>query len=460
MASLIKRRSFLLAAAATTVSLGPLSRIQASSTFRLPPPTAALVTRWDADPFALGAYSALPPGVSPSVRRTIANALLGGRAVFAGEYTSSSYPATTNGAYDSGIRAADRIINDVEPRSVIVIGAGMAGAAAAWELNREGVNVTVIEARDRIGGRIHSDQRWGAPVEMGAAWIHGVRGNPVARLARAQGMRLVRTNYDDSITRDTVTGKTSPRGDAAQAQMVNLVHRLEYAWPSRTQSAASWLRQRGWKNDRFGTWAAEVELTQEYGLGPAALGVRGPEEGKDLRGGDVFIGGGYARIPTMLLAGIDVRLSTPVKSVSTSGARASVTMSDGSQLHADAVVIAVPVAVLKAGYISIDSMTSNVRRAINSLATGDLEKVILRYDEQWWPDANVIGVVGGGVPGAPAGSAAALRWTEFYPLTELLGFPALVGFSGGSASRARPSSDTACVAEAIGALNAAFADVR
>jgi hypothetical protein len=98
-----------------------------------------------------------------------------------------------------------------------------------------------------------------------------------------------------------------------------------------------------------------------------------------------------------------------------------------------------------------------VRRAIASLTTGVFEKVVLRYSEQWWGDHRVYGIVGGGAPGAPAGSPASLRWTEFYSLTDVLGFPALVGFSGGSAARSRPRRDLACVAEATAALRAAFA---
>ena len=94
--------------------------------------------------------------------------------------------------------------------------------------------------------------------------------------------------------------------------------------------------------------------------------------------------------------------------------------------------------------------------ALRSLSTGSLEKVILRYDQQWWGSEQVLGIVGGGAPGAPEGSLAALRWTEYYSLTDLLGFPALVGFSGGQAARTRPLSDAACAAEATAALASAF----
>jgi len=114
---------------------------------------------------------------------------------------------------------------------------------------------------------------------------------------------------------------------------------------------------------------------------------------------------------------------------------------------------------LKQRVLRIVSTPAPVRSAIDALVTGDLEKVVLRYDEQWWGDHRVFGVVGGGATGAPTGSLAALRWTEFYSLTDVVGFPTLVGFSGGKSARKRPSRDSQCVKEATRALDAAFANL-
>lgn len=67
---------------------------------------------------------------------------------------------------------------------VVVIGAGLAGLAAADELSRKGISITVLEARDRVGGRCSSFTEWGFPVDAGAAWIHGVDHNPIAELTK------------------------------------------------------------------------------------------------------------------------------------------------------------------------------------------------------------------------------------------------------------------------------------
>ncbi|WP_170920298.1 flavin monoamine oxidase family protein [Desulfacinum hydrothermale] len=62
---------------------------------------------------------------------------------------------------------------------MIVLGAGMAGLVAARILHDTGFPVQVLEARNRIGGRIWTVQDLGVPVDLGASWIHGLRGNPL-----------------------------------------------------------------------------------------------------------------------------------------------------------------------------------------------------------------------------------------------------------------------------------------
>src|SRR5512146_2971986 len=69
-------------------------------------------------------------------------------------------------------------------KRIVVIGAGLAGLAAARELQAQGHDVVVVEARDRVGGRVWTSTQWAdAPLDFGASWIHGTQGNPITELA-------------------------------------------------------------------------------------------------------------------------------------------------------------------------------------------------------------------------------------------------------------------------------------
>jgi monoamine oxidase len=82
-----------------------------------------------------------------------------------------------------------------DTKSVLIVGAGMAGLCAARSLTDAGWPVRVIEARDRIGGRVYTHRDWGVPLEMGASWIHGTTDNPLMDLARNAQVQLVPTDY-------------------------------------------------------------------------------------------------------------------------------------------------------------------------------------------------------------------------------------------------------------------------
>jgi len=420
-----------------------------------PEPLDAIVTRWDRDPWSRGSYSALPVGASPAARRVLGQTVIGRRLAFAGEFTSADYPATTQGAYLSGRRAAKLLLRSVQPSSAIVIGAGLAGAAAAQALAADGVRVTVIEARDRIGGRLATDSAWGAPVELGAAWIHGVRGNPIVPLAQASGLSLVPCDYEDDTIHAMQTHRYSPDAARQLARLETLLGALEEDGDvGLNLSVQAWLRQRGWSATAVNAWAEEVTIAQEFGLDATALSARALGEGAWLRGGDDLVAGGYQRIVAQLLDDLQVRLALPVRDVQVESTGVLVNTST-ERLRAEAVVIAVPLALLQAGLPTITPLPRPVRTAVRSLTTGNLEKVILRFAEQWWPNTRMLGVVD--TENSSRGDPATLRWTEFLSITDVIGTPAIVAFAGGQAATSRPVDDTVCAAEAYAKLVSGFA---
>jgi len=77
---------------------------------QIPDPDSFRLTRWAQDPFALGSYSYLPPGTEPQIMDTLA-APVADRLFFAGEATYSDHPSTVHGAYLSGLREAEAILD-------------------------------------------------------------------------------------------------------------------------------------------------------------------------------------------------------------------------------------------------------------------------------------------------------------------------------------------------------------
>ncbi|XP_031227818.1 spermine oxidase isoform X2 [Mastomys coucha] len=93
-----------------------------------------------------------------------------------------------------------------QPR-VVVIGAGLAGLAAARALLEQGfTDVTVLEASSHIGGRVQS-VRLDATFELGATWIHGSHGNPIYQLAEANGLLEETTDGERSVGRISLYSK-------------------------------------------------------------------------------------------------------------------------------------------------------------------------------------------------------------------------------------------------------------
>jgi monoamine oxidase len=141
----------------------------------------------------------------------------------------------------------------------------------------------------------------------------------------------------------------------------------------------------------------------------------------------------------MLAKGLDVRLNTAVEEV-----RVDHRVQAGP-VRADAAIVAVPVALLQAGTPRLP-MPSELRRQLDGLVTGNLEKVFLRFPRAWWPDHNVLNVA----------SAPGLRWAQWYNLVHAVGAPVVFGFSGGPSAATRPAADVDVTREAQGVFASAY----
>ncbi|MCX5563474.1 FAD-dependent oxidoreductase [Streptomyces sp. NBC_00038] len=438
----LSRRGLLAAAAGSVVSLAgcagtePRSRAGGRG---VPDPVSFLRTSWSTDPLALCSYSFLAPSpLGVDVRTRLASSV-GGRLHFAGEATSSEAPATTTGALISGRRAARDILKTARPgHSVTVVGAGFAGLGCARALTDAGVRVTVLEGRDRTGGRAWTKQIAGVPAEMGASWIHDWRGgNPVGRLLKQSGGRSSTFDYE------SVDGEDK----AAMAELQPYTRKVNDAADPDTTAIGDLLPD---KPSAALRWAANETYTQEYAAEPDQIAVSALEEGTGGSGGDVLLPDGYDKLIAEVQGDIKVRTGATVTGVRHDSTGTTLTLDGGEEIEADHTVITVPIGVLKAGRIAFDPpLPDEKQQAIDALGAGLLDKLWLEFDEVFWDrDASVIEWFDHDDPGL---------WAYWINGHKAFGKPVLLGFNAGAyAHRLAEHTDQQVVTSALTALRGMY----
>src|SRR6266516_2057949 len=102
-------------------------------------------------------------------------------------FTGTGVTGLVAEGFDDG--RADVPVGAAEPvERVVVVGAGIAGLTVANALAHGGVDCVVVEARDRIGGRLHTVDLAGSPLDLGGSWIHTPVGNPMRAFAQHVGV--------------------------------------------------------------------------------------------------------------------------------------------------------------------------------------------------------------------------------------------------------------------------------
>lgn len=339
---------------------------------------------------------------------------------------------------------------DAAPRRIAVIGAGIAGLAAARMLVDAGHQVTVIEARARIGGRIHTSRLWpDLPMDLGASWIHGRQGNPLTPLAQAAGARLIATSYDAALLLGLDGQVIDPDLQQAQAilsRAIDATGQLD----ADTSVLAALQASTGWQmadaaQRRLVMYLVNSQLEQEYGSPAHQLSAWYGQESAAFGGPDVLFPQGFDQITTHLARGLDIRLSAPVAMI----APGQVSLMDGQRIAADHVICTVPLGVLQSERIRFaEALTPGRQAAINGLGMGLLNKCWLRFDRVAWPDdVDWIGWLGPR-PG---------YWGEWVSLARAVKAPVLLGFNAAEAGASLEGlDDRATVGAALEALRAMF----
>jgi monoamine oxidase len=290
---------------------------------------------------------------------------------------------------------------------VLVIGAGASGLAAAQTLLSKGCSVTVLEARDRIGGRIHTIEQGGNKLDLGAQWIHGIgpnagdhprwegKLNPIYQLVLDNGIKTVPTWEGDLPEKVGLYWSKHPGKRVDNKVFEDYVNRLDDHFDERVPSSSK------------DTSVQDIFEDFDYGSTPDIKQVYDAVvshtysqfDGADLpdisakyfdsvlkwEGQEHIFPDGYKQVIDVLSKGVEIQLNKVVATIDYSQEKVYVETTDGNLYTADKVIVTVPLGILKEGSIQfIPKLSKDKQGAINRLGMGLMDKIWLEFPEAFW----------------------------------------------------------------------------
>jgi monoamine oxidase len=333
-----------------------------------------------------------------------------------------------------------------EEADVIVIGAGAAGLAAARELGTAGLYVTVLEARERIGGRINTHfDKW--PIDLGAEFVHGKPGETLAIVERA-GLTLQRVPNRHWHWHNGILTKTGEFWSKVEKVMDEM---SEYEGPD--QSFAEFLSHYGQTHNIQdiesiatlyveGFHAAHADQIGVHGLNKTNEAAERVEDDKQFR-----LPNGYSQLAGSLYedavaSGAVFHLNTVVEEVRWQRDRVEVLTEGSQRFKARKLLLTLPLTVLsRVRFIPAIAETESAAR---KLAMGQVVKVLMRFREKFWEDDFTFIHAPGELPPT---------WWSQFPDQK----PLLVGWAGGTrADKLSLVSDDALQDQSLKAMSHIF----
>ena len=276
-------------------------------------------------------------------------------------------------------------------KTVIVVGAGISGLAAAKKLKDNGFNVIVLEAQSKVGGRLKTIRSLGVAFDEGASWIHGTAGNPITSLAQQAGMNTAFTD-DESILAYDIGGVLHSDSNFSDTEdkFYTVLETLKNNGSS-TKSFETVFNELypTFCNDRLWKFFLSTYLTFDTG-DLNMLSSLLYNEGEEFGGEERISVNGYDTIPSYLAIGLNVQLNQKVTKIDYSNTKILVSH-NGTVTEADYVLVTVPLGVLKANKIDfVPSLPNTKQNAIQKVGVNCVNKFLLTWETAFWDDEQYI----------------------------------------------------------------------
>jgi len=303
---------------------------------------------------------------------------------------------------------------------IIVIGAGIAGLAAASKLSLSGYNVTVLEARDRIGGRIHTVDFNGFKMDAGASWIHGTDGNPLYSFSQENKISTVATFEDPSYLYDFDSSEITDSDWSKVKKNLDFLFDESLKNPNISlkeltiQTEAKLNLSEKERRLFYGAVRTEVEIPYAEDSNDLASNILNSDD--SFPGDNVLFPEGMSQTIDKLASGLNIKKNSFVTDIQYYSNKVEVFVTDysliekkrschachgnkdatklisGKSYKADKVVVALPLGMLKNEIVTFHpELPSFKKDSINNTAIGTMNKVFLYFEKSFWPkDGNFI----------------------------------------------------------------------
>lgn len=275
---------------------------------------------------------------------------------------------------------------------IYVIGAGMAGIACAKTLQNAGKNVILLEARDRIGGRILSKTHDSITFDLGASWIHGISGNPIYEICQKEHIHTEVLNYDQSQYFYPDGKKFSV---LEISEFENYCHQITQLLSQQTHlsvfaSLKQIIHQLDYANSLFDPNTLKDMLTSfferiandPFATDSERLIANYHDYEGYYEGAEVIFPKGYHQVINALAKELTIQCNTTIEKMIDQTDHIQLIDQRGIVYHASHVVIAVPLGVLKQDKITFQPPLPSVYQdVIQKIGFGSFNKVFFQLEK-------------------------------------------------------------------------------